>query len=128
MSSKKIALIVTDGTTAAEAQANALAVGLSAFRIVQRTGANFTATDILGAAAFFIGCAAPGPASFAGLAKLLAHINLAGRPCGLFSPGSAAAACYLSRLVAPSGAAPRTANRVDAGALAPWAAAVAAGS
>ena len=52
-----------------------------------------------------MGCEKPNPDSFSYLADLLKHINLAGRPCGVFSPGSEKAAKYLAGLVKDSEAA-----------------------
>ena len=58
----------------------------------------FDATALLPAHALFIGCGAPSPPSFAFIEILLHRINLAGRPCGIFSP-KANALRYLSSLV-----------------------------
>ncbi|GHV81756.1 hypothetical protein AGMMS49991_03140 [Spirochaetia bacterium] len=49
-----------------------------------------------------LGCEGPHPACFAHLEDVLRHINLAGRPCGLFSPRSAEAIAYLSGIVRDS--------------------------
>jgi hypothetical protein len=68
-------------------------------RVIKAAG--FAATDLLPADICFFGAEEPAPASFAGLEQLLLHINLAGRPGGLFA-GSAKAAAYLRRMVRDS--------------------------
>ena len=70
-----------------------------------KTASEFKGNDILPAQAFFLGCEKPEPDSFDYLTDLLKHINLAGRPCGVFSPGSETAAKYLAALVHDSEAA-----------------------
>jgi hypothetical protein len=66
------------------------------------TASNFTGRDILPADYCFFGSAQPRPPEFAYLEELLAHINLAGRPCGVFSPDSGDALRYLIDLTGPS--------------------------
>ena len=61
----------------------------------------FYGTDILPAHAFFIGCVAPSPPSFTYIEMLFERINLAGRPCGVFSCAPKALR-YLSGLVGAS--------------------------
>jgi len=51
-----------------------------------------------------MGCQTPNPASFVYIEDLFRHINLAGRPCGVFSSNTKAAR-YLSSLVRASEAA-----------------------
>lgn len=58
----------------------------------------FYGTDILPAHVFFLGCETPSPPSFSYIEILFDRINLAGRPCGVFSSGSKAIR-YLSGLV-----------------------------
>jgi hypothetical protein len=67
--------------------------------VVLLSASEFSATDILAADICFLGCEEPAPASFAYLEKLLRHINLVGRPCGVFSLKSKEAVEYLSGMV-----------------------------
>jgi len=62
-------------------------------------GEDWAVTDLLPAEAFFLGCEEPDPPGFTVLAETLRHINLAGRPCGVFSAGSEGAWRYLAGLV-----------------------------
>jgi hypothetical protein len=96
---RKDALIVTDGTAAVEELAKKIAAELGGFNVLVKTASDFAGTDLLPAEIFFLGCEQPDPPSFAGVAELLRHINLAGRSCGVFSPASGAAAAYLAGLV-----------------------------
>jgi menaquinone-dependent protoporphyrinogen IX oxidase len=121
---KKTVLIVTDGAGSTAKIAESLAAVLTGNNVTIRAAADFAGTDLLPADAFFIGCEAPKPASFGYLTELLQHINLSGRPCGVFSSGSEKAARYLARLLKDSEAAlypePCPAGRV----LKAWAAKV----
>jgi hypothetical protein len=65
---------------------------------------DFSPTMLLPSHAFFLGCEKPEPPDFTPINELLKHINLAGRPCGVFSP-QAGAVKYLSGLVRDSEAA-----------------------
>jgi hypothetical protein len=65
---------------------------------------DFSPTSLLPAHAFFLGCEKPEPPDFTPIKELFKHINLAGRPCGVFSP-QANAVKYLSGLVRDSEAA-----------------------
>jgi hypothetical protein len=96
---RKDALIVTDGAAATQELAEEIAAGLGDFKVLVKTASDFAGTDLLPAEIFFLGCEQPNPPSFAGIAELLRHINLAGRSCGVFSPGSGSAAAYLAGLV-----------------------------
>ncbi|MDR1908962.1 MAG: hypothetical protein LBQ35_03510 [Spirochaetaceae bacterium] len=103
MKTEKRALIVSDGTGPAAALAEnivAALAGLYHTRLVR--AAEFSATDLLPAEVCFFGCTAPNPPSFAHFAEVLGHINLAGRRCGLFAPGSGETAGYLEALVRDS--------------------------
>jgi hypothetical protein len=64
-----------------------------------KTASEFEGNDILPAEAFCLGCEEPEPASFAYLADVLEHINLAGRSCGIFTATSKKAVKYLADLV-----------------------------
>lgn len=67
-----------------------------------RNAAEFTPVDILPADAYFFGCEKAKPASFAELERVLKGVNLAGRPCGLFSSASNEAIDYLRTMVRDS--------------------------
>jgi hypothetical protein len=67
--------------------------------VVVKKSPDLCGTDILPADVYFFGCENPHPRSFAYLEQILLHINLAGRPCGLFSPRSQEALRYLAALV-----------------------------
>ena len=92
-------LIVTDGSPKTEKMAGEIAATLEGNKVMMKTASEFMGNDILPADAFFLGCEKPNPGSFAYLADLLKHINLAGRSCGVFSSGSEKAAKYLAGLV-----------------------------
>jgi hypothetical protein len=59
---------------------------------------DFSPTRLLPVQAFLLGCEKPEPPDFTPVKELLKHINLAGRPCGIFST-QANAIKYLSGLV-----------------------------
>ena len=98
-------LIVTDDSGETAKMAAEIAAALKGNKVAVKTASEFKGNDILPAQAFFLGCEKPNPDSFAYLTELLQHINLAGRPCGVFSPGSEKAAKYLAALVKDSEAA-----------------------
>jgi hypothetical protein len=96
---KKHVLIVTDGADSTVRIAGQIAAELKKHDVVIRAASDFAGTDLLPADVFFLGCEQPNPPSFAYLSELLRHINLAGRPCGVFSPDSARPVTYLTGLV-----------------------------
>jgi hypothetical protein len=95
---KKTVLIVTDGADSSKKIAEAIAAELDGYNTVLRTGEAFAGTDLLPADFFFLGSETPNPPSFAYIADMLAHINLAGRSCGVFSSDGKALK-YLKGLV-----------------------------
>lgn len=99
METKKDVVIVTDGSASTVEIAERIAAELGDFKVLMRAAPDFAGTDILPAAVFFVGCEEPDPPSFAYLADLFRHINLAGRSCGVFSPKSREAAAYLAGLI-----------------------------
>jgi adenine phosphoribosyltransferase len=99
---KKNVLIITDGTEATQKMASDLVRVMKGARVVSIIAPDFAGTDILPAEVYFFGCEEPKPASFSYLAEVLKHINLVGRPCGIFSPQSEKAIEYLSALVRDS--------------------------
>jgi len=102
---KRNVLIVTDDSEETAKLAAEIFTALEGNDVMVKTASEFKGNDILPAQAFFLGCQEPKPDSFAYLTDLLKHINLAGRPCGIFSPGSEKATEYLAALVADSEAA-----------------------
>jgi hypothetical protein len=96
---KKQVLIVTDGGEEVHKLAEQIGVVLNDCQVIIRSASDFAGTDILSADVCFFGCEEPAPPSFAYLEQLLKHINLVGRPCGVFSPESKEAVHYLSRMV-----------------------------
>ena len=124
---EKTALIVTDGTESTAKTAESIAGALKGYRVYSLAAKDFKGTHILPADVCFFGTEKPNPPSFSYLSTLLAHINLARRPCGIFS-ASAEALEYLRGLVGDSELAlypdPFTGSG-DAGA---WAGKVAAGT
>ena len=104
MERTKTVLIVIDGADTVKKASDAISAALEEYHVVVRPAESFVGTDLLPAHAFFLGCGMPKPASFAYIAEMLSHINLSGRPCGVFSQNKAALN-YLSNLVKDSGAA-----------------------
>ena len=105
MKTKKTVLIVTDGSGETAKMAAEIAAALKGNKVTVKTAPEFMGNDLLPVEVFFLGCEKPKPGSFAYLTDLLKHINLAGRPCGVFSPGSEKAIKYLAGLVRDSEAA-----------------------
>jgi hypothetical protein len=99
---KKYVLIITDDTESTNKIAGYIAGSLGNAHVVTLGASEFSATDILPADIYFFGCEKPRPPSFSCLSDLLGHINLAGRPCGLFSPKSREAVKYLAGMVRDS--------------------------
>jgi len=102
---KKNVLIITDGSDETVKMAAGIAAALKGNKVLVKAASDFMGNDLLPAEAFFLGCIKSRPDSFTYLADLLKHINLVGRPCGVFSPGSEKAAKYLAGLVRDSEAA-----------------------
>jgi hypothetical protein len=100
--SKKYVLIITDGAESTNKIAGYIARGLGDAHVVTLAASEFSGTDILPADIYFFGCEKPRPPSFSYLSDILGHINLAGRPCGLFSPKSREAVKYLAGMVRDS--------------------------
>ena len=82
---KKQVLIITDGTELIEHIAKSITSAFKDCTVKVCSGVTFAGTDLLKAKIFFIGCENPDPVSFNYLSKLLGHINLANRHCGVFS-------------------------------------------
>jgi len=99
MKAKKTVLIITDGVSGTEKMAAEIAGALKGNKVLTKTAAEFAGNDILPADAFFLGCENTAPDSFVYLTDLLKHINLAGRPCGVFSSGAKKTTGYLAGLV-----------------------------
>jgi hypothetical protein len=99
----KTALIVIEGTETLKKIAEELSVAFHGYQTTIRQAESFSGIDILPANVFFLGCEKPGPDSFSYLGKLLQHINLSGRSCGVFSTDNKALK-YLSKLTEACGA------------------------
>jgi hypothetical protein len=95
---KKTALIVTDGAVSTQQMAESIAAALGEFAVTIVPAGAFSGTHILPADIVFLGTEIPNPPTFGYLDMVLQHINLAGRPCGIFS-GSASAVDYLRKMV-----------------------------
>ena len=109
MRTKKRVLIVTDSGSVTRSIAENIAAVFGAAPFADWSAAvisaeNFSPTLLLPAHAFFLGCEKSAPREFTAIKELFKHINLAGRPCGLFST-QAGAIKYLSGLVRDSEAA-----------------------
>ena len=98
MEEKKTALIVTDGAITTQKTAEAIESALDNFKVKIVAAGAFSGTHILPADVCFFGSEIPNPPSFAYLYTVLQHINLAGRPCGIFS-ASTEAIKYLCGMV-----------------------------
>ena len=123
MKTKRNVLIITDDSGETAKMAAGIAAALKGNKVSVKSASDFKGNDILPAEAFFLGCEKPEPDSFAYLADLLKHINLAGRPCGVFSPGSEKAARYLIGLLKNCEAAlnPDPLSASSGGAVKKWA-------
>jgi hypothetical protein len=98
---EKTALIVTDGAESTVKAAESIAEVLKGYRVYSVTAQDFKGTHLLPADVCFFGTEQPDPPSFSCLSRILAHINLARRPCGIFS-ASAGAVEYLRGMVRDS--------------------------
>ena len=99
MKTKKVVLVITDGADETVKMAAKIASALKGNQVSVKSASEFKGNDILPADVFFLGCEEPNPPPFAYIEDLFKHINLAGRLCGIFSPGSGKAVKYLSNLV-----------------------------
>jgi hypothetical protein len=99
---KKTALIVTDGQVSVQKLADSIASALEDFAVSVVPAGAFKGTHILGAGLVFFGAEQANPPTFNYLHKVLRHINLVGRPCGVFSPASGEAVEYLINMVKDS--------------------------
>ena len=100
---RKIVIITDDAASIQKLAENIVAVigGVQGYSAAVIPAEIFSGSELLPAYAFFLGCEAPEPSSFLYIETLLQHINLAGRPCGIFSTG-AKTLKYLSSLVRDS--------------------------
>jgi len=116
---RKILIVTDDGAVTRSIAENIAEVfGTARFKNWSATVINaeeFSPIRLLPAHAFLLGCEKPEPPTFTGIKELFKHINLAGRPCGVFSP-HASSIKYLSGLVRDSEAALGSPLIVDNGA------------
>ena len=95
---EKTAIIVTDEAESTRKMAKAIAAELTNYKVISVVAKDFAGTDLLPAALCFFGADNPMHPSFSYLFKMLQHINLVDRSCGIFS-GSEKAAQYLCGMV-----------------------------
>lgn len=105
MDKKRTVLIVTDGSEKTGEMAARIAAALKGDKVTIKGASGLKGNDLLPADAFFLGSEKADPESYAYLSDFFLHVNLAGRPCGVFSSGTEKAAKYLSGLVKDSEAA-----------------------
>jgi len=103
---KRKILIISDNSAVTESIAKNIAevfgtAGFADLSAAVVSAEDFSATMLLPASAFFLGCEKPEPPGFKGIKELFGHINLAGRPCGVFSSQKSTVK-YLSELVRDS--------------------------
>jgi len=98
---RKNVLIITDSSEGTISIASEIAKALSGKKvsIKNKKASDFIGSDLLPADVFFLGCEKPKPDSFEYLADVLKHINLVGRPCGVFSSGTEKSIKYLTGLL-----------------------------
>ena len=99
MKTKKNVLIITDGSGETGEMADRIAAVLKGNTVSIKSALDFKGNDLLSADVFFLGCEKPEPDSFNYIEDLFKHINLTGRSCGIFSPGSERTVKYLIGLV-----------------------------
>lgn len=102
METRKKILIITDEAESTLALVPQLVAAVDCAEVLCRRASEFNVTELLPADGYFFGCECPYPASFVSLERVLQHINLVGRLCGIFSPASEKAVEYLSRMVLAS--------------------------
>ena len=99
MKYNKTVLIISDGSFETAIMAERIAEALKGNKVSVKSAFDFKGNDILPAEVIFLGCGKPKPDSFSYISDLFKHINLAGRPCGIFTPGTVKTAKYLAGLV-----------------------------
>jgi hypothetical protein len=85
---QKKVIILTDSSASIQPIANGIAAVVGAYSGYQTDiikAEDFNGVELLPTCAFFLGCESPKPTSFTYIEDMLEHINLAGRPCGIFS-------------------------------------------
>jgi len=85
VSAKNKVLIITDGTEIIQSTAQSIKEVLSDCSVNICPADKFEGTTLLPVDVFILGCEKPNPSSFAYLEKMLSHINLVSRKCGIFS-------------------------------------------
>jgi hypothetical protein len=95
----KTVLIVTDGADSTAVLAEKIKAALGGCKVILKTAVDFSGTDLLGAALFFVGCEKPDAFRSSCFSKVLKHINLASRPCGIFSSDGGKAVEYMTDLL-----------------------------
>jgi len=85
VSAKKKVIIITDGTQLIQSTAQSIKEVLTNCSVEICPADKFEGTALLPVDIFILGCEKPNPPSFAYLEKMLSHINLVSRKCGIFS-------------------------------------------
>jgi len=85
VSIEKKVLIITEPGESIDLTARLIKDSLKDYSVKICSAAEFSGTDLLPAQIFFVGCNSPKPESFSYLEKMLSHINLVSRKCGIFS-------------------------------------------
>jgi len=85
VSAKNKVLIITDGSETIQLTAQSIKEVLSNCSVKICPAGEFEGTALLPVDIFILGCEKPSPPSFAYLEKMLSHINLVSRKCGIFS-------------------------------------------
>jgi len=94
----KKALIITDGKKSIRSIALSISQALPELKIKIVPSKRFCTTMLLPVDTFFIGCERHNPKSFLYLEKMLSHINLASKKCGIFTTNEKTA-LYLSKIL-----------------------------
>ena len=89
MEEQRKILIITDGEPQIQNIAESIAARIKSplfagCSVSIKDAGNFSGTDLLPASVFFIGCEEPKSCLFFYIEDLFRHINLVGRPCGIF--------------------------------------------
>ena len=82
---EKTAIIVTDEAESTRKMAKAIAAELTNYKVISVVAKDFAGTDLLPSDLCFFGAENPDHPSFSYLFKMLQHINLVDRSCGIFS-------------------------------------------
>jgi hypothetical protein len=116
---EKTALIIIDGSDSIREMAESISGALSGVKTVIMAADEFDVTQLLAASVCFLGMESPNPPNFSFINKVFTHINLAGRPCGVFSHSKEAAA-YMGKIIHDTEAALFPAHFLGEGDVKAW--------